>query len=167
MVAAAGPPGGVACCAAAATSSATPSTAWTGEGETVDEFVVGEIVYHLNPYFSDGTRLRSGPDKEAGFNGEHVLNDAEVEVIALEAASGGFARVREYDESGGVVADGWLRQRNLTHVKRGQGLRGCRDRSGAPVPSRPGRGNFSLARGATISDLRPADGAQAGEPPSL
>ena len=52
----------------------------------------------LNPYFRDGTRLRVGPLKEKdAFSGEHILNDAEVEIIEVLP---GFVRVQACDEFG-------------------------------------------------------------------
>ena len=80
------------------------SVAWTGEGEETEEFVIGEFpVYHLNPYFQDGTRLRVGPDREAAFSGEAILNDVEVEIVDL--SDDGFARVRSFDANGGCTAE--------------------------------------------------------------
>ena len=129
------------------------SVAWTGEGEETEEFVIGEFpVYHLNPYFQDGTRLRVGPDREAAFSGEAILNDVEVEIVDL--SDDGFARVRSFDANGVVVADGWIRERNLTHVKRGMGLRGRRDDLMQQQPSAPRP--VGLKRGATISNLMPS-----------
>ena len=40
--------------------------AWTGEGEAQMDFTVGEVVFMLNPYFRDGTRLRLDPCEGVG-----------------------------------------------------------------------------------------------------
>ncbi len=92
-------------------------------------FKVGEHAFCLNPLFSDGTRLRARGVKDAEFNGQHILNDAEVEILELH---NGFIRIRavlpEADHS--QAAEGWLRERNLARHKREQGLTAA-----APPPS--------------------------------
>ena len=55
-----------------ASSSSPTKAAWTGEGEAVEGFNIGEHAYMLNPYFRDGTRLRVGPEKEDAFSDEKV-----------------------------------------------------------------------------------------------
>ena len=80
------------------------------------EFQVGDRVYMLNPYFTDGTRLRVRPDQDADFNEQFILNDAPIEIVAIE---NGFARVRDLDHPD---AEGWVRERNLARQKRESGL---------------------------------------------
>jgi SH3-like domain-containing protein len=70
----------------------------------------------LNPYFTDGTRLRVRPDQDADFNEQFILNDAPIEIVAIE---NGFARVRDLDHPD---AEGWVRERNLARHKRESGL---------------------------------------------
>lgn len=124
--------------------------AWTGEGEINEDFFIGERVYALNPYFRDGTRLRLGPDKESKFSDQHVLNDAEVEILELE---NGFARVTTCDSDTHAPCDGWLRARNLTRVKRASGL-SAQQKERARGPQAVG--GMRLQRGKTISNLQPA-----------
>ena len=96
-------------------------------GAPVPEFAVGEKVFMLNPFFTDGTRLRISPEEKAEFNDQYILNDAEIEVLTLE---NGFAKVRETEAShqaeGQVNAEGWVRERNLSKLKRESGLFGLR-----------------------------------------
>jgi hypothetical protein len=94
--------------------------AWTGSNDVEQEsYKVGETAWAVNPYYVDGTRLRNGPEREAEFNGQSVLNDAEVVVLEVQ---GDFAKVRTLATEG-EVAEGWLRQRNLTRNK-SEGARG-------------------------------------------
>ena len=77
-----------------------------GHSATDDGLAVGDVLYAVNPNFEQGTRLRSTPDADSRFNGYHVANDTEVEIVALHPA--GFAEVIEYDAKGNIVAEGWL-----------------------------------------------------------
>ena len=102
--------------------------AWTGEGEAQMDFTVGEVVFMLNPYFRDGTRLRLDPVKESAFTGQHILNDAECEILELSIETG-FAKVREVSGLMGWDADserprveGWGARRNLVRMRRQSGL---------------------------------------------
>lgn len=81
---------------------------------------------------------------QAKFSDQHVLNDAEVEVLELTE---GFAKIRVCDDGNGLV-EGWLRQRNLTRQKRTVGLR-------AHATAAAGQSSF-VKRGATISNLMPS-----------
>ena len=113
------------------------------------DLTVGEVVYMLNPYFRDGTRLRLGPDKDAKFSDMSILNDAEVVVLGL--TEDGFAHVRAVDEPMfGMTPEGWVRSRNLTRVRR---LAGIKNEEGAASasPSRAHPGG--LKRGSTVSNL--------------
>ena len=102
--------------ASSSSSAQGADKAWTGEGETVEDFEPGDIAFMLNPYFKDGTRLRLRPEREAPFGDDHILNDAEVEV--LDVHESGFILVRAEDN----LVEGWVRGRNLTHKGRGKGL---------------------------------------------
>jgi len=88
---------------------------------------VGERVFALNPLFTDGTRLRVDAASDAEFNGQHVLNDDAVEILELKNE---FARIHVVGaQVGGKPVEGWMRERNLSRRKRGQGL--------APAPAEP------------------------------
>jgi hypothetical protein len=90
--------------------------AWTGSNDVKQEgYKAGEKAWSVNPHYVDGTRLRDGPEREAEFNGQSVLNDAEVEVLEVQ---GDFAKVRTLPtEAVPEIAEGWLRQRNLARNK--------------------------------------------------
>ena len=66
--------------AAAAPAAAAPSAA---DVANLNEFVVGEHGYMLNPYYRDGTRLRVSGEADADFNEQFVLNDYEVEILEI------------------------------------------------------------------------------------
>ena len=65
----------------------------------------GDLVYALNPKYKDGTRLRKGPDDNAGFNGVWVPNDTYLTVLTVERD---YVLVKKQD---GDV--GWVRSRNI------------------------------------------------------
>lgn len=115
--------------------------AWTGEGEQVQSFAVGDHAFMLNPYFADGTLLRGGPSREANFlpNGEHVRNDAEVDILELE---GTFAKVQAFGAD--TASAGWCRVRNLSHSRA--------DGSTGAAPAAKARARRPLD-GATVTNL--------------
>ena len=88
------------------------------EDVLADGMAVGDRLYMLNPRFSDGTRLRTGPSPDASFSGDYLLNDAEVEV--LEITPCGFVRIRGRDSRNSV--EGWVRASNLSTHNRRVGL---------------------------------------------
>ena len=181
-------------------------SAWSGAGdELIEGLAIGEVVYMLNPYFADGTRLRLGPDRDAAFSETHILNDAEVEVLEVtptpelptiaspplpslasvglscrprppipsdrayagpatrhaspsrppipsgsnpvpdQISDNGFVNVYADEES----VEGWVRQRNLTRVRRAQGIKA----NSVAKQAAAGR-SHKLQRGATISNLQ-------------
>ena len=64
--------------------------AWTGEGEEMQSYTIGETCFMLNPYFGDGTRLRVGPDREAEFCGNVLIANGTVcFVYSTHAAAAG------------------------------------------------------------------------------
>ena len=84
-------------------------------------FKVGDCAFMLNPVFRDGTRLRAGPRVDDEFNGQFVLNDQQVKILAIED---GLAKICSCGE--GVTnetrVEGWVRMRNLSAVQRAVGL---------------------------------------------
>jgi hypothetical protein len=84
-------------------------------------FEVGDCAFMLNPKYLDGTRLRAGPHIDDEFNGQFVLNDQQVEILALKD---GLAKICSCGQ--GVTDEtrvvGWVRTRNLSTVKRALGL---------------------------------------------
>ena len=120
------------------------NAAWTGEGEAEMDFAIGDVVFMLNPYFRDGTRLRLGPTRDDPFSEQHILNDAEVEVLELSQENG-FAKVGEVS---GAMAEGWVRGRNLVRRKRGTGLGYQPPPAGRSLQAR------SLQRGTTIAQIQ-------------
>ena len=120
----------------ASVGSSSKDAAWTGASDVVEDFNIGDMVFMLNPFFKDGTRLRTRPDRDAPFTDEHVLNDAQVEVLEKSEADFVLIRCEEQD-----IVEGWVRSRNLTHVARATGLKSTK-------PS--GR---QLNRSKTISNL--------------
>ena len=101
--------------------------AWTGANDELQIVTVGEKMVMLNPYFRDGTRLRLGPERDADFSDQHILNDAEV--IVLDVSSNGFAKVQSCED---FSVEGWVRQRNLIR----QRLEGLGDKA-TSLPGRP------------------------------
>jgi hypothetical protein len=127
----------------------------SSEGKAAASFQVGDTPYTLNPYFTDGTRLREGPEGSAPFNGMHVLNDEQVEVLET---LGEYAKVRvctEGDSSArdGAAPEGWIRQRNLTKTSRSVGLPAKRERRGAVACPTPCINPFHGGGGASLSPL--------------
>ena len=96
------------------------------------------MAFMLNPYFRDGTRLRLGPEREAKFSDQYILNDEEVTVLQL--AENGFVNVRGDKDK----AEGWVRSRNLTRMQRSSGLLAVEK----PSPK------AKLQRSSTISSLK-------------
>jgi hypothetical protein len=79
-------------------------------------------VFMLNTQYLDGTRLRTGPRVDDEFSGQFVLNDQQVEILALEDR---FAKIRSCGEGvpeATTLVEGWVRTRNLSAVKRKAGL---------------------------------------------
>ena len=101
------------------------SSAWTSafEEDGLREFEVGERLWMQNPYFKDGTKLRSGPSHSDPFLDQFVLNDACVEIVEL-SAEGDYARVRLVAEEGEEEeeGEGWVRTRNISRIERKAGL---------------------------------------------
>ena len=98
------------------------SSGATFEGEDIDlsPLKVGERCFMLNPFFADGTRLRATPDATGDFNDQFVMNDREVEILAT---SEDFVHIHEVHENDdGTHADGWVRARNISRVRRASGL---------------------------------------------
>ncbi len=85
-------------------------------------FAVGERVWAMNPYFKDGTRLRVAPEVQSEFSDMFILNDHEVEVLAL--AANGFVEIRDVKVDS---ATGWVRATNLSRIERKQGLVGLEE----------------------------------------
>ncbi len=79
---------------------------------------VGDVVYALNPKYSDGTRLRSGPSHDAAFNGVWVPNDMAVTVVEAPEDGSGFVLVRK-----STLQTGWIQARNLSQLQRVPGAR--------------------------------------------
>lgn len=105
---------------------------------------VGEIAHMQNPIFKDGTRLRIEGTADSGFNGQHILNDAEVEVRDVRDD---FVKIRLCGSLGsGERPEGWVRERNVTRFQRMVGLKGAKQ-----VPAK----KPALQRSATISSLQP------------
>ena len=121
----------------------------------VAEFQVGDRVYMLNPYFTDGTRLRVRPDQDADFNEHFILNDASIEIVEIE---NGFARVRDLDHPD---AEGWVRERNLARHKRESGLAGLRrsllEHSSFPSAAAPSAAPAADAAAAPAAAVRRPD----------
>lgn len=87
-----------------------------------ETFRTGDRVFMLNTQYLDGTRLRTGPRVDDEFSGQFVLNDQQVEILALEDR---FAKIRSCGEGvpeATTLVEGWVRTRNLSAVKRKAGL---------------------------------------------
>jgi hypothetical protein len=105
-------------------------------------FEIGQKVFALNLKYRDGTRLRSGPSAQSGFNGVWLPNDVEVEILKISPAHSNqqqssdnpstttsatsshsstteapFALIRKKDGD-----SGWARQTNLSAKQRVAGV---------------------------------------------
>jgi hypothetical protein len=108
----------------------------------VAPFVVGERLFALNPKFSDGTRLRGGPHRDAPFLPEAFIeNDGECTVVATVPDSP-FVQI----QVGSHV--GWILTRNLTRTQRRRGLSRVR---GQPAPSSAGADAGAPAVGSAVA----------------
>ena len=105
--------------AAAAAVAAAAAAAVAAAGGVKEPFKVGESVFTLNPFFSDGTRLRMKPEDASDFTGQHVLNDVQVEILEMADS---YARIRGPVDRHASLGEGWIRVRNLSRHLRGQGL---------------------------------------------
>ena len=125
-----------------------------------EDIGVGETVLHNNPYFSDGTRLRLGPQDDVAFSG-HILNDTMCDVLDI-GPKAMYALVRSCDAI--APAEGWVRRRNLTRLKPGQeegaSKRLVRDEATLPPSQRLPRPASQMHQGATVG-MPPAAGAGA------
>ena len=146
--------------AAAAAVAAAAAAAVAAAGGVKEPFKVGESVFTLNPFFTDGTRLRMKPEDASDFTGQHVLNDVQVEILEM---ANSYARIRGPVDRHASLGEGWIRERNLSRHRRGQGLVTLE----APAtPATPGAPTTAPDTGApALDELATTAIAPAGEPP--
>ena len=113
--------------AAAPAASDASVGADTAAKEAESALQAGEVVFMLNPYFVDGTRLRREPKDDSEFNDQFVLNDEQVTI--LELSGNGFAKIQRaasaddrLRDAAAASVEGWVRTKNLTRVQRSSGL---------------------------------------------
>ena len=107
-----------------------------GEGHSLKDPKVGELVYSVNPVFRDGTRLRVNCTEGSAFATVEVLNGSAVRIVELDPNTPPtFAKItvepdefdRKHTEEGGIViGEGWIRLQNLSRVRDGKDLVGMK-----------------------------------------